>query len=113
VKAAEITAVEVSVGVQLHRATIEVVATAPHPEIVEAAFIKLNVPSTVEVAVSETVDPYETVVVPLGIERAITGLAFVTVKVTVTGVDPVEPVASVTVIVCVYVPTGRFFGAFN
>ncbi len=101
VKAAEITDVLVSVGVQEQVATPEVVALVPQPEIVVPPLLKSKFPAVVEDALIVTGEPYVTVVPPPGIESERTGVALETVSTTFTGVEPVDPAASVTVIVCV------------
>ena len=100
-KTVEKTTVEVSVGVQLQVACPFVVTLEAQPEMLLTPFIKLKVPAMLELAVNETGEPYVAVVPPPGIEREIFGVAFVTDKVIVTGVNPVDPALSVTVMVCV------------
>lgn len=50
---------------------------------------------------------------PPGIVSETVGVALVTVSTILTGVNPFEPKASVTVTCCVYVPTGSSRGAVS
>jgi hypothetical protein len=78
VKAAEITDVLVSDGVQEQVATPEVVALVPQPEIVAPPLLKSKFPAVVDEALIVTGEPYVTVVPPPGIDRDSAGVALFT-----------------------------------
>jgi hypothetical protein len=90
-----------------------VAVTLSQPVIVLVPSLNETRPEVLAAAEILTAFPYFAVVTDPGSDKASVGVAFVTVKVIVTGVEPVEPFASVTVTVCVYVPTVKFRGAFN
>jgi hypothetical protein len=103
----------VSVGVRIARSVVAPTTVGVHEQVAEpsdartlaqAVIVSLpltnaTLPGIGEVAEIVTGDPYFVVVTEPGSESARVGVALETVKVTVTGVVPVEPAASVTVIV--------------
>jgi hypothetical protein len=88
-----------TVGVHEQVARPEDARTVAQAVIVSLPLTKATRPGIGEVAEIVTGEPYFAVATEPGRERAKVGVAFATVSVTLTGVDPVEPVASVTVIV--------------
>jgi hypothetical protein len=100
-------------GVQEQVAMPLVAVTLSQPVMVFVPSLNETRPAVLAAAEILTAFPYFAVVTVPGSDKATVGVAFVTVKVIVTGVDPVDPFASVTVTVCVYVPTVKLLGAFN
>ena len=102
-----------TVGVHEHVARPAVVATAVHAVMFVEPLTKAIFPAVVAIAEIVTGFPYFAVVTEPGRERATVGVAFETVRVTVAVVEAGVADESMAVIVCVYVPTGRFRGALR